>query len=244
MPHSRVSSSMMCPCRRWMLPRREPRPATHRSPADQSTGAGSRAGLEVRPIDGVTLSDGRGPGERTPTPPIWRRSHPRWQGVPPVPNSNPVATSVTDAEFFDGMRFARTGWPGTHGPWRACLALSGLRLKMALRLSSRAGRGCRGQRWSSRRAVRLAGSRAAARTLPSPGLLEAGDMKGWSVACNGQGPYVLGRLALGRDGHGGNGKCLALVPRRMRGCAMNTQIPRAAPTMAGPAVPRSQMRTG
>ena len=49
-------------------------------------------------------------------PPIWRRSHPRWQGVPPVPNSNSVAISVTDAEFFDGMRFARTGWPGTDGP--------------------------------------------------------------------------------------------------------------------------------
>ena len=34
----------------------------------------------------------------------------------------------------------------------------------------------------------------------------AGNVKGWPTACKGQGPYVLGRLALGRDGPGGNGK--------------------------------------
>lgn len=60
-----------------------------------------------------------------PDPPIWRRSHPRWQGVPLVPNSNSIAISVTDGEFFDGMRFARTGWPGIHGPCPVCLAMSG-----------------------------------------------------------------------------------------------------------------------
>ena len=42
----------MCPCRRWMQTR--------------PTGAGSNAGLELMPIDTVTLSDGRGPGERDP----------------------------------------------------------------------------------------------------------------------------------------------------------------------------------
>jgi hypothetical protein len=63
------------------------------------------------------------------SPPIWRRSHPRWQGVPPVPNSNSAAISVTDAEFFYGMRFAGTGWPGTHGPWLVSLALSGCALE-------------------------------------------------------------------------------------------------------------------
>ncbi|MGO8982092.1 MAG: hypothetical protein ACLQER_22905, partial [Streptosporangiaceae bacterium] len=57
---------------------------------------------------------------------------PRWQGVPPVPNSNSVAISVTDAEFFDGMRFARTGWPGTHGFWRVCRAMSGHALEDGL----------------------------------------------------------------------------------------------------------------
>ena len=65
--------------------------------------------------------------------------------------------------------------------------------------------------------------------------VEVRDVKGWPTACKGQGPYVLGRLALGRDGPGGNGKCLALMPRRKRGCAMSTQIPPAVPTMAGAA---------
>jgi hypothetical protein len=57
---------------------------------------------------------------------------PRWQGVPLVSNSNSIAISVTDGEFFDGMRFARTGWPGTHGPWRVCLAMSGHALEDGL----------------------------------------------------------------------------------------------------------------
>jgi hypothetical protein len=51
-----------------MLHRQEPRPATHGLPADQSNGAESKVvGLEMMPIDGVTLSDGRALGERTRT---------------------------------------------------------------------------------------------------------------------------------------------------------------------------------
>lgn len=63
---SRASPSfMMCPCRRWMLPRQEPRPAPHgfqTSPA----GTGSKVGLGVLPIDSVTLRDERSREERTP----------------------------------------------------------------------------------------------------------------------------------------------------------------------------------
>ena len=42
---SRVSSSMTCPCRRWMRSRQEPQLATHRSPGDQS----NRCRIECRP---------------------------------------------------------------------------------------------------------------------------------------------------------------------------------------------------
>ncbi|SRR6266568_651963 len=35
--------------------------------SSMSDGAGSKVGLEVMPIASVTLSDGRGPGERAPT---------------------------------------------------------------------------------------------------------------------------------------------------------------------------------
>ena len=180
--------------------------------------------------------------------PIWRRSHPRWQGVPPVPNSNSVAISVTDAEFFDGMRFAGTGWPGTHGPWLVSLALSGCALEDGLSRLSRAelgevakdSVGVHGGR------CELAGSRAAARTLPSPGC--ARDWRhGALVGClQGLRSLCAGTFrALGRDGPGGNGKCLALVPRRKRGCAMITQDT-PEPRLRWPRrhVPPSQMRTG
>jgi hypothetical protein len=50
---SRASSNMMCSCHRWMQTR--------------PTGAGSKVGLEVMPIGGVTLSDERCYGERAPT---------------------------------------------------------------------------------------------------------------------------------------------------------------------------------
>jgi hypothetical protein len=82
-------------------------------------------------VDSVTKRD-QLQRSAAPDPPIWRRSHPRWQGVPLVPNSNSIAISVTDGEFFDGMRFARTGWPGTHGPCRVCLAISGHALEDGL----------------------------------------------------------------------------------------------------------------
>ena len=64
----------------------------------------------------------------------------------------------------------------------------GMRLKMALRLP--------GPARLPRTALRFA----------------AGDVRGWPAACNGQGPYVLGRLALGRHGPGGNGKCRRSCP--------------------------------
>jgi hypothetical protein len=34
------------------------------------TGTGPKVGLEVMPIDSVTLSDGHSPGERAPDPPF------------------------------------------------------------------------------------------------------------------------------------------------------------------------------
>ena len=91
------------------------------------------------------------------------------------------------------MRSARTGWPGTHGPWRVCLAMSGHALEDGLE-AAEAGE-------VAEDSVEFCGWRR----------------EGWSAACNGQGPYVLGRLALGRDRPRGNGKCLALAPRRMMG---------------------------
>ena len=122
------------------------------------------------------------------SPPIWRRSHPRWQGVPLVPNSNSIAISVTDGEFFDGMRFARTGWPGTHGPCRVCLALSGHALEDGLEAA--------GPGEAAEDSVEVCGWRR----------------EGLAGCLQGQGPYVPGRLALGRDGPGGNGKCRRSCP--------------------------------
>jgi hypothetical protein len=52
---SPASASMMCLCRRRMLARQEPRPATHGLQQASPTGARSKAGLEVMPIDNVTL---------------------------------------------------------------------------------------------------------------------------------------------------------------------------------------------
>jgi len=65
----RASVSMICPHRRWILPRQEPQPATHGPPADQfNRRLGRRLlGLEVMLIDSVTPGDGYGPGERTRT---------------------------------------------------------------------------------------------------------------------------------------------------------------------------------
>jgi len=82
-------------------------------------------------VDSVTKRD-QPQRSAAPDPPIWRRSHPRGQGVPLVSNSNSIAISVTDGEFFDGMRFARTGWPGTHGPSRVCRAVPGHALEDGL----------------------------------------------------------------------------------------------------------------
>ena len=75
----------MCPCRRWMLPRQEPRAATHGSPARQTSpsGAKSNVGLEVMPADGVTLSDGYCPGVRAPTRSVQLRGSFRTSGKAP-----------------------------------------------------------------------------------------------------------------------------------------------------------------
>lgn len=120
------------------------------------------------------------------SPPIWRRSHPRWQGVPPVPNSNSVAISVTDAEFFDGMRFAGTGWPGTHGPWLVSLALSGCAPEDGFEAVEPS--------WARLPGTALeftaggASLRGAGRRLEPchrQVVLETGDMERWPVACKG-----------------------------------------------------------
>ena len=102
---SRSGSSMMCPCRRWMLSRQEPRPATHGLPQTSPGSAGSKAGLEVMPIDGVTLSDGHGPGERAQSRRSVRCDTPRQQPSMPAPNGGvlrihwPVACMALGASF-------------------------------------------------------------------------------------------------------------------------------------------------
>lgn len=120
------------------------------------------------------------------SPPIWRRSHPRWQGVPPVPNSNSVAISVTDAEFFDGMRFAGTGWPGTHGPWLVSLALSGCALEDGFEAVEPSW--ARLPRTALEFTAGGASLRGAGRRLEPCHcrvVLETGDVERWSAACKG-----------------------------------------------------------
>jgi hypothetical protein len=84
-------------------------------------------GQAVTALAGI---DGCRPADSDPLAPLARDV--ARQGVRLVPNSNSIVISVTDGEFFDGMRFARTGWPGTHGPWRVCLAMSGHALEDGL----------------------------------------------------------------------------------------------------------------
>jgi hypothetical protein len=64
---SRASSSVMCPCCRLMLPDKNLDQPAISLQQISPTGAGSKVGLEVTLIDGVTLSDGHCPGERAPT---------------------------------------------------------------------------------------------------------------------------------------------------------------------------------
>jgi len=128
--------------------------------------------------------------ERAERAGAWPPGQPLPGQPPPVPDSNSVDISVTDAEFSDGMRFARAGWPGTHSPWRGCLAMSGNAREMALRRSSpaRLPRTALVYRW--RRGGR-------------PGCLQE--------------PRSLcaGTMGTGQGRPRGNGKCLALVPRRI-----------------------------
>ena len=58
---------MMCPCRRWMLLDKNLGQRPMGLPQTSPSSAESKVGLEVMPIDGMTLSDGHGPKERTPT---------------------------------------------------------------------------------------------------------------------------------------------------------------------------------
>ena len=115
-----------------------------------------------------------------------------------------------DAGFFDGTRFAGTGWPGAHGPWRAGLARSGR---------------ARGDG---------PGAAGPGEVAEDSGGLPLATCELAGLPALAKGPYVPGRSALGGGGRGGHGNA-ALVPRKMRGCAMITEIPPAVATTAGPA---------
>jgi hypothetical protein len=69
--------SAQCRCRRWMLPRQEPPASDPWSPADQSNRCWIEDRPQVMPIDSLTLSDGRGPGERA----LSRRSARSWISI-------------------------------------------------------------------------------------------------------------------------------------------------------------------
>ena len=102
------------------------------------------------------------------------------------PNSNSVAISVTDAEFFDGMRFAGTGWPGTHGPWLVSLALSGCALEDGFEAVEPSW--ARLPRTALEFTAGGASLRGAGRRLEPCHrrvVLETGDVERWSAACKG-----------------------------------------------------------
>jgi hypothetical protein len=73
----RASSSMMCPCRRLMLSDKNLDQPAIGLQQTSPTGAGSKVGLKLMPIDSVTLSDRHGPRERALT----RRSERQGRGA-------------------------------------------------------------------------------------------------------------------------------------------------------------------
>ena len=126
---------------------------------------------------------------------------------------------VRDAGFFDGTRFAGTGWPGARGLGGQAAPGPGVRVEMVLGLpgpASPPGTALvyrwRGESWPG--------------CPHRPKVLMCRDVRPWAGAAAGATVNA------------------ALVPRKMRGCAMITEIPPAVATTAGPAGAAGSMRTG